>query len=54
MVRAITESPDPSLAVQALSSAFADFVDAEYKLMPASESCEPLSYLAMEVADAHR
>lgn len=40
VVRAITESPDPSLAVQALSSAFADFVDAEYKLMPASESCE--------------
>ncbi len=54
VVRAITESPDPSLAVQALSSAFADFVDAEYKLMPASESCAPLSYLAMEVADAHR
>ncbi|HGS4675212.1 MULTISPECIES: thiamine phosphate synthase [Vibrio] len=54
VVRAITESPDPSLAVQALSSAFADFVDAEYKLMPASESCEPLSCLAMEVADAHR
>ncbi|ENM3767699.1 thiamine phosphate synthase [Vibrio cholerae] len=54
VVRAITESPDPSLAVQALSSAFADFVDAEYKLMPASESCEPLSCLAREVADAHR
>ncbi|GIA13259.1 TPA: thiamine phosphate synthase [Vibrio cholerae] len=54
VVRAITESPDPSLAVQALSSVFADFVDAEYKLMPASESCEPLSCLAREVADAHR
>ncbi len=54
VVRAITESPDPSLAVQALSSALKDFVDAEYKLMPASVSFEPLSYLAMEVADAHR
>ncbi|EGS64012.1 MULTISPECIES: thiamine phosphate synthase [Vibrio] len=54
VVRAITESPDPSLAVQALSSAFADFVDAEYKLMPASESFEPIGFLAREVADAHR
>ncbi|EMB2645006.1 thiamine phosphate synthase [Vibrio cholerae] len=54
VVRAITESPDLSLAVQALSSTFADFVDAGYKLMPAGESCEPLSCLVREVADAHR
>ncbi|ENM3950619.1 thiamine phosphate synthase [Vibrio cholerae] len=54
VVRAITESPDPSLAVQALSSVFADFIDAECKLMPASESFEPIGFLAREVADAHR